>query len=280
VRFVHGLAKKVLIADSVALLADTAFGAPSELSTLGAWLGVVAYTIQIYFDFSGYSDMAIGLGMLFGFRIPENFRRPYSSLSITDFWRRWHITLSEWFRDYVYFPLGGSRVPPVLEYRNLIIVFFLTALWHGAAWTFLAWGGFHATWLLIDRITGFGIVATDRPARARRAFIVFLVMVSWVFFRAESMTDAGEVLQAMFTWKGADLGPSMIAALTLKNSIAFIAGCGVFFLPRSFIGGLWLDASSTRGARGARLATIVVTLPVSMAVVATGSFSPFLYFQF
>ena len=280
VRFVHGLSKKVLIADSVALMADIVFNSPESASTLAAWIGVMAYTIQIYFDFSGYSDMAIGLGMMFGFRFPENFKRPYSALSITDFWRRWHITLSEWFRDYVYFPLGGSRVKRSTEYRNLITVFFLTALWHGAAWTFLAWGGFHAALLLIERITGLGATHAERGRVPRRLVLVFLVSISWVFFRATSMSDAVSVLQAMFTWQGVDLGPSMIAAFTMKNSIAFAVGLAAFFLPATWVTGTWLISTDRPTTRTYRLATVGIVMPLSLMVVATGSFSPFLYFQF
>ena len=153
VRFLHGLAKKVVIADALGAVADAAFNLPAgEMTTSAAWIGAFAYTMQIYFDFSAYSDMAIGLAKMFGLTFPENFRRPYSALSITDFWRRWHITLSNWIREYLYIPLGGSRVSRPKMYRNLIIAFFLTGLWHGANWTFIVWGIYHGTLLIIERV--------------------------------------------------------------------------------------------------------------------------------
>ncbi len=152
-RFVIGLAKKVLIANVVAGPADKIFSLPAaELSAAHAWLGIVCYTLQIYFDFSGYSDMAIGLGRMFGFRFPENFRWPYVATSVTAFWRRWHISLSTWFRDYLYIPLGGNRVSPARRYFNLITVFFLCGLWHGASWNFVIWGLWHGAFLVIERL--------------------------------------------------------------------------------------------------------------------------------
>jgi alginate O-acetyltransferase complex protein AlgI len=152
-RFVIGLAKKVLIANVVAGPADRIFGMPlAQLSMAHAWLGIICYTLQIYFDFSGYSDMAIGLGRMFGFRFPENFRWPYVATSIQDFWRRWHLSLSTWFRDYLYIPLGGNRVPLARQYRNLVTVFFLCGLWHGASWNFVIWGLWHGAFLVVERV--------------------------------------------------------------------------------------------------------------------------------
>src|SRR5947208_3765821 len=152
-RFVIGLAKKVLIANVVAGPADAIFGMPAaQLSAAHAWLGIVCYTLQIYFDFSGYSDMAIGLGRMFGFRFPENFRWPYIAASVQEFWRRWHISLSTWFRDYLYVPLGGNRVPPARTYRNLVTIFFLCGLWHGASWNFVLWGLWHGAFLVVERV--------------------------------------------------------------------------------------------------------------------------------
>ncbi len=156
-RFAHGLGKKVLIADTVAPIADAVFATPAgELGTMTALLGLVAYTVQLYFDFSGYSDMAIGIGQMFGFKLPENFDRPYASRSVTEFWRRWHMSLSRWFRDYLYVPLGGNRGSGLATYRNLIIVFLVTGLWHGAAWTFVVWGAYHGLILLVERRLGIG----------------------------------------------------------------------------------------------------------------------------
>src|SRR5437762_694029 len=159
-RFIIGLAKKVLIANNVAATADAIFGMPVDrLSAAHAWLGLLCYTLQIYFDFSGYSDMAIGLGAMFGFRFPENFRWPYIAASVQEFWRRWHMSLSSWFRDYLYVPLGGSRVSPARTYVNLVAVFFLCGLWHGASWNFVVWGLFHGTFLVAERL---GLAAAVR----------------------------------------------------------------------------------------------------------------------
>ena len=165
-RFIVGLGKKVLIANNVATAADGIFAlAPAELTPAHAWLGIVCYTLQIYFDFSGYSDMAIGLGRMFGFRFPENFRWPYIADTVQDFWRRWHISLSSWFRDYLYVPLGGNRVSPGRMYGNLVLVFFLCGLWHGASWNFVVWGLYHGSFLVAERL---GLGGT-RPAAARAA---------------------------------------------------------------------------------------------------------------
>src|SRR6202035_2194059 len=164
---------------------------PGQLSAGHAWLAVVCYTVQIYFDFSGYSDMAIGLGSMFGFRLPENFDRPYSSHSITDFWRRWHMSLSRWFRDYVYIPLGGNRNGKAKTYRNLMIVFVLVGFWHGAAWTFLIWGLYHGGLLIIERIAGYSTTkAIGLRLVGQRALTALLVMIGWVFFRCSSLGHA------------------------------------------------------------------------------------------
>ena len=278
-RFVFGLAKKVIVADSVGSVATAAFASPNP-STLTAWIGAVAFALQIFFDFSGYSDMAIGLGKVFGFDFPENFRRPYSALSITDFWRRWHITLSEWFRDYVYIPLGGNRVSAGRQYVNLITVFFLTALWHGAAWTFMVWGGLHAAAMIIERLTGRNYVERCRHPALARMRTAFLVVVFWVFFRAETLDVAKRMLTSMFTWQGTTLEPAFVATLTSRSVPALIAGCAVFLLPREphtlFVE---YGQPSTIRAIG-RPVALACGLILSFGLISTGSLSPFLYFQF
>jgi D-alanyl-lipoteichoic acid acyltransferase DltB (MBOAT superfamily) len=170
---------------------------PESVSTLAAWLATVAYALQLLFDFWGYSNMAIGLGWMTGFQLPKNFDYPYVSKSITEFWRRWHMSLSCWFRDYLYVPLGGNREGRARTYRNLLIVFLLCGLWHGAAWTFVAWGAFHGAWLIIERV-GWGRVLERLPAPARHVYTMLLVLVGWVLFRAESLGDAGILLSRMF----------------------------------------------------------------------------------
>ncbi|MCJ7713136.1 MBOAT family protein, partial [Candidatus Bathyarchaeota archaeon] len=188
IRFVRGLAKKVILANNAALIADQVFSIPaSQLSISSAWLGIICYTIQIYFDFSGYSDMAIGLGKMLGFNFKENFNYPYISISIQDFWRRWHISLSTWFRDYLYIPLGGNRKGISKMYRNLVIVFFVTGLWHGASWNFIFWGLFHGSFLILEKSK---ILNTKNwPIALQHLYALIVVMVGWVFFRAETMTE-------------------------------------------------------------------------------------------
>ena len=202
--FQAGLAKKVLLADPLSSLADAAFATTAEpvgastLSTLDAWLGTVAYTFQIYFDFSGYSDMAIGLGLMMGFRLPINFDGPYRSASITEFWRRWHMSLSSFLRDYLYIPLGGNRRGAARTYLNLSLTMVLGGLWHGAAWTFVVWGAYQGLWLAFERLAGKAPFYARLPRAARIAATWLLVMIGWVFFRAESLQGAIAHLAAMF----------------------------------------------------------------------------------
>jgi alginate O-acetyltransferase complex protein AlgI len=280
-RFVHGLAKKVLIADSVAPIADAAFG--SDLAQLGpgaAWLGIAAYTIQIYFDFSGYSDMAIGLGTMLGFDFPENFRRPYSAVSVTDFWRRWHITLSNWFRDYLYIPLGGSREGTARTIANLWIVFVLVGFWHGANWTFLLWGVYHGFLLVAERITRQRPVGAGASlAPLRRGMVLLAVMMGWVLFRSPTVAVAGDYLAALFT-AGGTVPVLMMDAIDTRALLALGIGAASALLPGNFVGGL--AVTGWRGIRGAavRLAEVSVAFPYTLIVIASGSFSPFLYYQF
>jgi alginate O-acetyltransferase complex protein AlgI len=196
-RFARGLGKKVLVADSVALIADGAFGLPSDQLTPGlAWLGATAYAVQIYFDFSGYSDMAIGLGKMIGFRFKENFNQPYISASLTEFWTRWHISLSNWMRDYLYIPLGGNRRGRTRAMVNLVLVFTISGFWHGAAWTFLLWGLFHGTFVMLERLVEQRRAAL--PAVVQHAVTLLLVLVSWVLFRAHDAGQAGSFIATMF----------------------------------------------------------------------------------
>lgn len=199
--FIKGLGKKVLLANNVGMLWTSIKGTDlSEISVLTAWLGILAYTFQIYFDFSGYSDMAIGLGKMFGFDFPINFDHPYQSASITEFWRRWHITLGAWFRTYVYIPLGGNRKGKVKMYRNLAIVWLLTGFWHGASFNFIIWGAFYGFLIIIEK-AGFLKVLEKLPSLVSRAYTFVLVMIGWVFFDTENLSQAGQYLKAMFAGK-------------------------------------------------------------------------------
>ncbi len=201
-RFIYGFAKKVLLSNNFALVADMAFDSArdgNELSVAFSWLGAIAYTLQIFFDFGGYSDMAIGLGRMFGFHFLENFNYPYISRSITEFWRRWHMSLGTWFRDYVYFPLGGSRVNKPRLILNLFTVWFLTGLWHGANWTFIVWGLMYFVLLVIEKLTGFYLKDKTLVSKILLSiYTLFFVIMGWVVFRAESITDAVNYIQMMF----------------------------------------------------------------------------------
>jgi alginate O-acetyltransferase complex protein AlgI len=293
-RFAHGLLKKVLVADGVAPIADATFSIPhGQLSFASAWLGVVAYAIQIYFDFSAYSDMAIGLGAMLGIHIPENFDRPYSSYSITEFWRRWHISLTSWFRDYVYIPLGGNRSGPLRTYRNLLIVFLLVGIWHGAAWQFVAWGLYNGFFLIVERIAirRPGAVATDPGANrpfsflARFAYTLPVVLVGWAIFRAPDLGDAGLVLASMFSpaSHGAlTIADTLVAALASPpGMIALAIGLPVFFLPQHFSLGRWLGQPRLPfwGEIGSMAYTACACVIVGIWVLP-GGYSPFLYFRF
>lgn len=274
-RFVIGFCKKVLIADTVAVTADAVFALPADqLSFATAWLGVIAYSLQIYFDFSAYSDMAIGLGLIMGFRFPENFNYPYISTSVREFWRRWHMTLSSWFRDYVYIPLGGNRSGGARTYVNLLIVFALTGLWHGAAWTFVVWGLWHGAFLVFERAVDFDRRAV--PAVVRRLYLLLAVVFGWVLFRADTFEHALAIAAAML---GLSHGGTQYPAGEYLNALqgaAMIAGL-IFSMP--VYGWLAQHLTPRTGAWLGRLAFSLL-LVVASAKVLSGAYSPFLYFRF
>ncbi|HEY4908542.1 MAG TPA: MBOAT family O-acyltransferase, partial [Methylomirabilota bacterium] len=283
-RFVIGLGKKMLIANTVAVPADAIFALPpSELTWGLAWLGIACYTLQIYFDFSGYSDMAIGLALLFGFRFPENFNYPYIARSMTDFWRRWHISLSTWFRDYVYVPLGGNRRGPARTFLNLWLVFFLCGLWHGAAWTFVVWGLYHGSFLVLERL-GLGRWLEGLWTPARHAYTMLAVMVGWVFFRAESLHQAGGYLAAMAGFATGS-GLEQHVGLQLNAIVALALAAGVLgsapLLPRL---ARWRRDIATMEVRvlveAGRLAGLAVLFVASAMLMAAGTYNPFIYFRF
>jgi alginate O-acetyltransferase complex protein AlgI len=287
-RFVIGLAKKVLIANVVAGPADQMFGlAPPELDPARAWLGVACYTLQIYFDFSGYSDMAIGLGRMFGFRFPENFRWPYIADTVQGFWRRWHMSLSTWFRDYLYVPLGGNRVQPARRYLNLVVVFFLCGLWHGASWTFVVWGLFHGTFLVLERLgLGDAIARVWKPVR--HAYLLLVVMVGWVFFRADSLPGALAFLNAMAGAR--PTAPSTYTIgwyLTPELWIALVAGV-IGSMPVVPALAAWRDRAAESGGAGRfaalsaplNTAALMALLVASVMQIAARTYNPFIYFRF
>lgn len=279
-RFVVGLAKKIIVADSVAVVADAVFATGEGLTTAEAWIGAIAYTIQIYFDFSGYSDMAIGLGRMLGFKFPENFARPYSAQSMTDFWRRWHITLSSWFRDYVYLPLGGSRKPLPRVLVNLSIVFLLTGLWHGSAWTFVLWGAYHGAILVAERLTGQrALDAVGLRAVTGRVITLLAVIVGWVLFRAESLSLATEMIATMFTPRGLGLRVAVTDVLTNRVTITILLGSLTALLPATAAAARHLDRPAA-GMGRIRLGVVALGLPVCFLLASSATFSPFLYFRF
>jgi alginate O-acetyltransferase complex protein AlgI len=281
IRFCVGLAKKIIIADSMGVVADRMFGLGSEQLTMNAaWLGALAYSFQIFFDFSGYSDMAIGLGRMLGFRFPENFDQPYRSQSVTEFWRRWHMTLSRWFRDYVYISLGGNREGWLRTYVNLFVVFVLCGLWHGAAYTFLIWGIYHGALLVIERINR-SFLGISLPSMLSWPLTMLLVVIGWVFFRAGTLSHAISVLRAMCGF-GSSYSVYDIAAFITPDKVAFfLVATVVSIWPAGvrirFVGERSLVASVSRPLRqiGALLLFVY-----SAALIAANGFNPFIYFRF
>ena len=281
-RFIVGLSKKVLLANNVAVFAEMVYGGdPSVYGTAMYWLAALSYTLQIYFDFSGYSDMAIGLGRMFGFRFLENFNLPYSSRSIKEFWRRWHISLSSWFRDYLYIPLGGNRKGRARTNLNKLIVFFATGLWHGANWTFVLWGLWHG---LFSTLEGVGAVPRRlTQSRLGHLYTMLVVVLGFTLFRAETITQAGVMFRAMFT--GFTFLPAntltLIALLDLKTvcllvvALLFALGIPQFFWEKLKAAGVPGGVRSAAGALG-----YSALFGVSVLTLAGATFNPFIYFQF
>ncbi len=281
VRFLFGLGKKMLLANAMGEVADAVFAqSPAAMAAGTAWVGAAAYTLQIYFDFSAYSDMAIGLGRMFGFHFLENFNYPYISQSITEFWRRWHISLSSWFRDYVYIPLGGSRRSPARNILNLAAVWLLTGLWHGAAWTFVLWGAWFLLLLAGEKLL-WGRGLARLPRVFRHGYTLLAVTASWVLFRSPSAAYAGAYFQAMLGLGGAADGQAVYYLLQYWPEWA---ACLIAALP---VKNRLQSKLSRREGGPAALALVwypklaaLALLALSYLKLATGSFNPFIYFQF
>jgi len=232
-RFITGLAKKILIANPLSDVADAAFGVPgANMDMPNAWAGIICYTLQIYFDFSGYSDMAIGLGKMFGFTFPENFNYPYISTSVREFWQRWHISLSTWFREYLYIPLGGNRCAPSRVYFNLVVVFVLCGLWHGASWNFVVWGLWYGLFLSVER-TKFGKLLQSAWRPLRHVYLLVVVITGWVFFRAENLSHAFAYLGAMFGLRGVEESAQHFALVYDNELFALLPIAVVLCVPLS-----------------------------------------------
>jgi alginate O-acetyltransferase complex protein AlgI len=292
-RFIMGLAKKMIIANNVALAADSIFGLPNHELTGGlAWLAVISYSLQIYFDFSGYSDMAIGLARMFGFQFRENFNYPYIAGSITEFWRRWHISLSTWYRDYLYIPMGGSRHRTARTYFNLVTVFFLCGLWHGASWTFILWGLYHGAFLVVERM-GLGKLLERTWAPVRHVYTLLVVMVGWVLFKAATLSQALAFLGAMVGLShgtGIRYNPSLY--LNVQVTGILIAGLLASLPVLPWLAG-WRDrlslAMEKRGGLALAVEPVLAFVPVialaflllvSAMFLAGGTYNPFIYYRF
>ncbi len=276
-RFVVGLGKKVLLANQMGAVWSDIYALGGDVSALMAWTGAIAYTFQIYFDFSGYSDMAIGLGRMFGFKFPENFRYPYQSVSITDFWRRWHITLSTWFKEYLYIPLGGNRRGLARQALNLLIVWSLTGFWHGAGWNFVMWGLYYFVILFIEKL--FLLKALDKlPKFFRHVYALLLIIIGWVIFASDDVSVLLPFLGSMFGANGAVGGMDVYTLLT-KAALLVICCVASTELPKK----LFLSAAGAMNEKAAFTLKSVLTialLALSMILLIGDSYNPFLYFRF
>ena len=273
-RFCVGLAKKVLLANAVGKLWDVFLATDTaQLTVLGGWLGLAAYAFQIYFDFSGYSDMAIGLGRMFGFEFIENFNYPYISRSVVEFWKRWHISLTNWFREYVYFPLGGNRVSKPKWIRNILIVWLLTGIWHGAGWNFLLWGLYYALWMLAERLF-LGKWLEKLPAALRHIYTLAVVLVGWGLFAIEDMGQLGSYLAVCFG------GGSLVDAFTLYQLWSYLPLLVILAFAATPVSGKLFRKLPDRVQAVATPVLVLASLVLCTASLVDASYNPFLYFRF
>jgi alginate O-acetyltransferase complex protein AlgI len=285
-RFSVGLAKKVLIADVLGESVDKIFRLDfASLNSFHAWLGIVCYTFQIYFDFSGYSDMGIGLAQMLGFRFQENFNRPYLSHNFTEFWRRWHITLSAWFKEYLYIPLGGNRVSRGRNYLNLWIVFVVCGLWHGANWTFIIWGIYHGCFLVADKM--FLIKVSKKWGNiVNTCLTFFLVMIGWVFFRSENIGFALNYLRSLFLFTSGNPALSNVPTVELitnRGIFVMIVAALISFCPDSVVSAVRGKAFaqwSKPGMLWVKMGVLALFFVLSFATLTNNGFRPFIYFRF
>ncbi|MNW38601.1 Peptidoglycan O-acetyltransferase [compost metagenome] len=273
-RFCIGLAKKVILANSAGRIADEVFGmtGSSDLTSGIAWVGIIAYSFQIYFDFSGYSDMAIGMAKMIGFKFPENFDKPYTAKSITEFWRRWHITLGAFFREYVYIPLGGNRKGIFRTYLNLWIIFFLSGLWHGANWTFIVWGAYHGLLLVIERAFLGKYIQKITPL-ITNIYAYFMILIGWVIFRSDSISNSMLYIQAMFNFDSWVNPMDVLISLDSKSVILLCLAAFFSFYRSDYK----LFSRLTVKAGGV---VSIVLLLYSIITLSNTSYNPFIYFQF
>lgn len=294
-RFVIGLSKKMLISNPLALVADQIFSSSSTgLTSSVTWLGVICYTLQIYFDFSGYSDMAIGLGRMFGFKFLENFNYPYISKSIQEFWRRWHISLSSWFRDYLYIPLGGNRVSKSRMYFNLVLVWLATGIWHGASWNFIVWGLFHGFFVILERFSSVKKFIDWLWLPFKYLYTLLIVMIGWVFFRAESFTYALTYLKVMFNLQNPSSINHQFAMSYLNNEVFLALLFGIlgstpicYYISniyKTVLGKLTINKFFVSSLDflyfGLKVIFLVTAFLFSIVALASNSYNPFIYFRF
>ena len=286
-QFILGLSKKVLIANPMGEIADTIFATPtSEMSVATVWLGIIAYSLQIYFDFSGYSDMAIGLGKMFGFEFLKNFNYPYISRSVSDFWRRWHISLSSWFRDYIYIPLGGNRGGTFKTYRNILIVWTVTGFWHGASWTFMAWGFYYGVLIALER-AGLLKWINKLPRPIQHMYVLIIVMIGWVFFRADNFTYSFDFIQAMFGIGVASVFDNTASLILNDNGylfiLAFIFAMPVYPWVMEKVNAAQVRLNSTAFTFTRNLVepiVLMVLLVIITVYLVNSTYNPFIYFRF
>ena len=277
-RFIIGLGKKVIIANNMAIIADTIYG--GDLASYGSlvfWIAAIAYTFQIYFDFSGYSDMAIGLGKVFGFTFLENFNYPYIANSITDFWRRWHISLSTWFRDYVYIPLGGNRVGKIKWLRNILVVWLLTGLWHGASWNFILWGLYYGIILIIEKLF-LGKLLEKLPKIITHIYTLLIIVIGWVIFRLEDFSQMTLVLGKMFSFQSSDVFEQIILNFDIFAALPYFIIAILASLP--IMKNIYHKNKDKITFSLLRNICILGIFIISICLLLSSTYNPFIYFRF
>lgn len=279
-RFIYGLAKKIILADTFGMIADAVFAMSEQLVFEISWVGILAYTLQIYYDFSGYSDMAIGLGKILGFHFNENFNYPYMSQTITEFWQRWHISLSTWFRDYIYIPLGGNRVKKSRHIFNISLVWALTGIWHGANWTFLVWGAYYGILLIVEKYIIPEKFRKCIPTLVKWFFTFILVMVGWVIFRADNISVAKEYLSKMFSFKTSIVGTRMFMRYLINYRFFWVLGCfGVFPILKKLRQNIEIKCKKWVIMLVENV-YVCMLMGLSILYLIAGSYNAFIYFQF
>lgn len=279
-RFSIGLARKVLVANALGEVADGIFNQPVQnLTAADCWLGAVAYTFQLYFDFAGYSDMAIGIGKILGFDFPENFNNPYVSQNITEFWKRWHITLGQWMRNYLYIPLGGNRVPVLRSYFNLAAVFLISGLWHGASWTFVIWGAYHGFFLICDRL--FLDKLLQPAGRLVRTALTFVIaVIGWVLFRADSLQQAVHYIAKMLRLRSLSLHGEVSLQFKLTLLVALLFSFAAYYKPWEKMQQRIYAVKQTTSVQVYMFLVVVALYVLSLSQISATRFNPFIYFRF